>query len=101
MGTAAKMALEPGVNATEFRANLFQHLESAANGTPVLIRYKGRKYQLMALTNKGKLDSFYAAGEPEELLADGNDVLLSDDPMLKKQREEEWAAKWDNRLTVK
>jgi hypothetical protein len=99
--TGTKMALEPRLNATEFRANLFQYLESAANGTPVSIQYKGREYQLMALATKGKLDSFYAAGEPEELLADPQDMLFSDDPALKKQREEEWAAKWDNRLTAK
>jgi hypothetical protein len=95
--TGAKMALK----ATDFRSNLFHHLESAANGTPVSIQYKGREYQLMALTTKGKLDSFYASGEPEELLADPTDALFSDDPLLKKQREEEWAAKWNNRLTVK
>ena len=55
----------------------------------------------MALTTKGKLDSFYASGEPEQLLADPQDVLFSDDPALKKQREDEWTAKWDNRLAVK
>jgi hypothetical protein len=95
--TGTKMALK----ATDLRANLFQHLESAATGTPVAIQYKGRDYQLMALTTKGKLDSFYASGEPEQLLADPQDVLFSDDPLLKKQREDEWTAKWDNRLTAK
>jgi len=89
------------LKATDFRSNLFQHLESAANGTPVSIQYKGREYQLMALTAKGKLDSFYASGEPEELFADPNDQLFSDDPLLKKHREDEWAAKWDNRLATK
>jgi antitoxin (DNA-binding transcriptional repressor) of toxin-antitoxin stability system len=86
------------VNATELRSNLFQHLETAAKGTPVEIKYKGKEYQLMVVAPKSKLERFYAAGEPETIISDANDPLFSDKVKLKQQRDEEWIAKWDKRL---
>ena len=88
------------ISASEFRAHLFTHLGTAANGRPVRIEYKGNQYQLVAVKPEGKLERFYASGPPEPVI-DFNDERFSDDFSLKKDREEQWIAKWDRRLKDK
>ncbi|MBV9500791.1 MAG: hypothetical protein JO138_15575 [Acidobacteriaceae bacterium] len=88
------------VSASEFRAHLFTHLGTAAKGHPVQIEYKGSHYQLVAVKPEGKFEKFFASGPPEPVIHP-SDEWFSDDPSLKRQREEEWIAKWDKRLNRK
>lgn len=74
--------------ATELRKNLFQTLEKASKGEPVLIEYKGVSLRLEAVTGKRKLSNAVRrnsiVGDPELLV--GSDVELMD------QLEKKWAA---------
>ena len=73
--------------ATELRKNLFQTLEKASKGDPVLIEYKGVSLRLEAITGKRKL----AGAVRRNSIIGDPDLLVGSDIKLMDQLEKKWA----------
>ena len=76
-----------GMNATEFRKNLFQTLEEAADGRTVIIEYKGRNFRLEA--ERGAQSKLSRAVRRRALLVDP-DSIVGPDPEIGDLLERRW-----------
>lgn len=72
--------------ATELRKNLFQTLEKASNGDPVMIEYKGVSLRLEAVIGKRKL----AGAVRRNSIVGDPDLLVGSDIELMDQLEKKW-----------
>lgn len=67
--------------ATELRKNLFQSLDTAAKGQPILIEYKGVSFRLEALTGNSKLAAAVRrntiVGDPQAIVPSDNELMAS------------------------
>lgn len=75
------------MRATELRKNLFQTLEKASKGDPVLIEYKGVSLRLEAVTGKRKL----AGAVRRNSIVGDPDSLVGSDVELLNELEKKWA----------
>lgn len=74
--------------ATELRKNLFQTLEKASKGNPVMIEYKGISLRLEAVGGKSKL----AGAVRRKAIVGDPDLLIDPDSDLLEELGSKWAA---------